>query len=117
MRALSILAGLALIGPGVARASEGTFEVCAAHDLAHAADYRAEFHQGPILIPAGAVFDYAGINGSGPSDPRHTSAVIVTRAIRLTYRHPCADTTGSVALAPQWGWTVSTIFGDARVQY
>ena len=76
-----------------------------------------DFSSGPIIVPSGAVFDYAGTQSDRSTDPRHTSAVITTTATKLTRQHPCGTVTARVAIAAQWGWTVSTIFGDPRVGY
>ena len=98
------------------RAENGIFHVCAG-DLTSGAVDAGDFGRGPIIVPAGAVFDYAGVQGEGSADPRHTSAVVTTAATKLTRQHPCGTATTRVAIAAQWGWTVPTIFADPRIKY
>lgn len=62
-------ATLPLVGPcGPALAAGGTLTICAEH--AHPGDWQDEWARGPVIIPAGAVFDRAGHIFGTVQDPK-----------------------------------------------
>jgi hypothetical protein len=109
-------------------------------------DFDAEFEDGPITVPSGSVFEFAGqMVGQDLMDPdghklldsklspaekaridkiithnnatKVVSAVITMAPIILNKGSPCGETSGQAVLSEKWGWQIAQAVSDMNSYY
>lgn len=114
-------------------AHAGTVEVCVEKYHGNEHDYAALFSEGPIIVPAGTVFNYAGHAFGPPSDPldrehmhradgkgdadQPGNAIATSATVTLSAQKNCATTPGKVVISNDFGWKNGTISDAGRLYY